>query len=119
MRVPVLIAATLLLAAHGGRAEQFLAGFEDVPVMPGIEVVGGAGVAFDSPAGRIVEAYASGPVSRDAVRAFYQTSLPQLGWTRTGLLAFQREGESLTIELLGDEPGTVTVRFELGPTPDR
>lgn len=115
MRVPILIAAALLLAVHPTRAEQFLAGFEDVPVMPGIEIVEGSGVAFDSPAGRIVQAYASGPVTREAVRAFYEASLPQLGWSRTGLLAFRREGESLTIELLGDEPGTVTVRFELDP----
>lgn len=115
MRVPFLIAAAMLMAVPAGRAEQFLAGFEDVPVMPGIEVVGEAGVSFDSPAGRIVQAYASGSVTRAAVRAFYRESLPQLGWARTGLLAFQREGENLTIELLGEEPGTVTVRFELGP----
>ncbi len=98
------------------RADDFLAGFEDVPVMPGIEVIGDAGVAFDTPAGRIVEAYASGNVTREAVRKFYQTALPQLGWTRTGALIFSRDGEKLTLELLGTGDA-VTVRFELGPAP--
>ncbi len=114
MRLSFIIAAVLLLAAQAARAEVFLAGLEDVPVMPGIAVVGGAGVAFDTPAGRIVEAYASGAVTRDAVRRYYRAALPQLGWTRTGALAFEREGERLTLELLG-EAGAVTVRFELGP----
>lgn len=114
MRLSFFIAAALLLAGQAGRAEVFLAGFEDVPVMPGIAVVSGAGVAFDTPAGRLVEAYAAGPVTRDAVRRYYRAALPQLGWTRTGALAFRREGEQLTLELLG-EAGAVTVRFELGP----
>lgn len=113
MRTLFLIVGLIVLAA-AGRAEQFLAGLEDVPVMPGIEVVGNAGVAFDSPAGRIVEAYAAGAVTRDAVRSYYRSTLPQLGWTRTGPLVFSREGERLTIELLG-QSATLTVRFELGP----
>ena len=115
MRTPFLIVGLIVLAATAGRAEQFLAGLEDVPVMPGVEVVGNAGVAFDSPAGRIVEAYATGAVTRDAVRSYYRTTLPQLGWTRTGPLEFSREGERLTIELLGQSRPPLTVRFELGP----
>jgi hypothetical protein len=113
MRFSILIAGLFLLTVANSRAEQFLAGFEDVPVMPGIEAVGNAGVAFDSPGGRIVEAYASGSVTRDAVRSYYQAALPQLGWTRTGPLEFSRAGERLSIELLGQSP--VTVRFELAP----
>jgi hypothetical protein len=116
MRLSFLIAAMLLMTVQPGRAAGFLAGFEDVPIMPGIEVIGDVGSAFDSPAGRIVEAYASGDVTRDAVREFYQTALPQLGWVRAGTLMFSREGERLTLELLG-KAGAVTVRFELGPTP--
>ena len=115
MRLWFLIAGSILLAAVAGRAGQFLAGLEDVPVMPGIDIVDNAGVAFDSPAGRIVEAYATGKVTRNAVRSFYQAALPQLGWTRTGNLEFNREGERLKIELLGQAPEPVTVRFELGP----
>lgn len=117
MRRTIFIAALLMAVSQTARSDGFLAGFEDVPVMPGIEVVGDAGVAFDTPAGRIVEAYASGDVTREAIIKFYQTALPQLGWTRTGKLAFRREGEKLTLELLGTKKDAVTVRFELGPTP--
>ena len=118
MRLPIFISLVVLLAAFSGRAETFLAGFEDVPVMPGIEVDREAVVAFDTPAGRIVEAYASGDVTKKAVQQFYQTALPQLGWARTGILDFSRDGEKLRLELLG-EPGSVTIRFELGPVPKK
>ncbi|NKB55362.1 MAG: hypothetical protein GKS00_03405 [Alphaproteobacteria bacterium] len=114
MRLFFLIAAPILFLTTICRADAFLAGLEDVPIMPGIEVVGDAGAAFDSPAGRIVEAYAAGDVTRKAVRDYYQTALPQLGWVRTGVLIFSRDGEKLTIELLG-ESAPVTVRFELAP----
>ena len=84
--------------------------------MPGITVDEAAAVAFDTPAGRIVEAYAAGTVTRDAVQRYYQSALPQLGWTRTGELTFRREGETLTVELL-DSAASVTVRFQLAPAP--
>ena len=113
MRILTLIAGLILLSVFTGHAEQFLAGFEDVPLMPGIEPVANAGVAFDSPGGRIVEAYATGAVTTKAVESYYQAALPQLGWTRTGSLEFSRAGERLTIELQGQSP--VTVRFALGP----
>jgi len=113
MRSLIIIAGLFLLNAADGRAGQFLAGFEDVPLMPGIEMVVNAGVAFDSPAGRIIEAYATGMVTRKAVQSYYRSALPQLGWTRTGTLQFNRAGERLTIELRGPSP--VTVRFALGP----
>ncbi len=118
MRNPIVIAAVaaFMLVSPPGRGEVFLAGFEDVPVMPGIEVDDEAAMAFDSPAGRIVEAYAAGPVTQDAVRQFYQTTLPQLGWARTGELTFQRDGETLTVELL-DAAAVLTVRFRLAPAP--
>lgn len=113
MRALFFIVGLILLSTVSGRAEQFLAGFEDVPLMPGIEADGNASVDFDSPGGRIVEAYARGPVARAAVQSYYRSTLPQLGWTRTGPLEFSRAGERLTIELLGQSP--LTIRFELAP----
>ena len=113
MRILIIISGLFLLSVTNGRAGQFLAGFEDVPLMPGIEMVINAGVVFDSPAGRIIEAYGTGVVTRKAVQSYYRAALPQLGWTRTGSLQFNRAGERLTIELRGPSP--VTVRFALGP----
>ena len=116
MRQLTLIALAAFLTVSSALASQFVTGFEDVPVMPGIAVDENSAVAFDSPGGRIVQAYASGNVTRDAVRRFYQTALPQLGWTRTGALEFEREGERLTIELLGVAGDAVTAHFVLRPT---
>ncbi len=113
MRILIIIVGLFLLSAANGRAGQFLAGFEDVPLMPGIEMVVNSGVAFDSPAGRIIEAYATGMVTRKALQSYYQAALPPLGWTRSGSLQFNRAGERLTIELRGTSP--VTARFALGP----
>ena len=46
-------------------------------------------MVFDTPAGRIVEAVASGAVTRDEVLAFYAETLPQLGWDEGGCGAVQ------------------------------
>lgn len=71
--------------------------------MDGLSEQADAGVVFDKPDGRIIERYASGPLSFDSVYAFYKETLPQLGWQATPAtsprhLLFEREGESLDIE---------------------
>ncbi len=67
----------------------------DVPLMPGLRLVEGAGVAFDAPAGRIVEVVATGRVAPARVRDFYARTLPQLGWRPAGGAVFRREAEVL------------------------
>ncbi|MEX2616151.1 MAG: hypothetical protein WD767_08655 [Alphaproteobacteria bacterium] len=114
--ITILVLLGMLAASPTGRAEDFIEGFEDVPVMPGMAVDADTAIAFDTPAGRIVEAYAAGNVSAAAIRKFYDDTLPQLGWVRVGVLAFQREGEALALELIKKDE-TITVRFRLAPTP--
>ncbi len=96
--------------------DAFVGAIEDLPLMPGlIEEEGG--MVFDSARGRIVEAFATGPVSEAAVRAFYDETLPQLGWRPLGQGAFQRENEILMVEFPGG-PGAappLTVGFRLMP----
>ena len=110
--------ALLLLAvsALGLRAQEpaYLAQLPDLPLMPGLIEIEGAGIAFDKPDGRIVEAYAGGPVEAQAVRTFYRETLPQLGWRLAGADAFAREGERLRLEFLGAAEG-LTLRFVLTP----
>jgi len=101
--------ATVLRAANA-----FVAGTEDLPLMPGLAMVKDAGVVFDTPQGRIVEAYARGNTTRKAVLDFYDQTLPQLGWNLTGTAAYRREGEALRLELYQDNGG-LTVRFYLAP----
>ncbi|MFQ6017982.1 MAG: hypothetical protein ACE5KF_07280 [Kiloniellaceae bacterium] len=92
----------------------YVAGIQDLPLMPGLAEVPEAGVVFDKPSGRIVEAYAEGALSRAAVTAFYRKTLPQLGWRARGATAFSREGEQLELVILGGD-GDLIVRFTLQP----
>lgn len=115
--VAVVIALLMpqLVPLAGVRADTaFVAGVEDLPLMPGLAEVDGAATVFDAPQGRIVETFASGAVSADAVRSFYGQTLPQLGWIASGSAEFRRAGERLTLEITPAESTTV-VRFTLAP----
>ena len=115
----------LALAPFPAAADNaFLAGVEDLPLMPGLAEVAGAATVFDAPQGRIVESYAAGTVAAAEIRSFYGQTLPQLGWTavdagQSGPLEFRREGERLTIEIApgqtAPEAKATTVRFTLAP----
>lgn len=108
---------TLIVAAlisGPARAQEFLVGLEDVPVMDGLEVAEDSSMVFDSPTGRIVEVYATGNTGRAAVTDFYSRTLPALGWTREGDRRYAREGEALAMDFFGPE-GELTIRFTLAP----
>lgn len=94
--------------------QTFLAGFEDVPLMGGLAADEDAGLVFDSPAGRIVEAYAVGEVAWRDVITFYTATLKSLGWRALGQGRFAREGEELHIDRFGRD-GDLTIRFTLAP----
>lgn len=106
---------TSLAAAN---IDSFLPGFTDVPLFAGMTSDSESGVDFDTPAGRIVETIATGAVTNqvtgESVTNFYQATLPQLGWVRTGTLAFEREGERLTLSL-SESGGVLAVHFKLTP----
>lgn len=105
--LPAVAPAT---AQDGG----FVSEIPDLPLMPGLVELADAGVVFDKPSGRIVEAYAQGPVAPGEIFAFYRQSLPQLGWQPVGERGFAREGERLTIEVI-DPEAPLTLRFSLRP----
>ena len=112
----VLSAVPGLPGAAQAQNVGFVADVEDLPLMPGLSEIAGAGLVFDKPEGRIVEAYARGSLTPEAVLAFYRRSLPQLGWAAAGPAAYHREGERLDLEVLGlDTSGTLVVRFSLSP----
>ncbi len=111
------LAMAVLLAgftAAPASAQNFLSGFEDVPLMEGLNADDDAGLVFDSPAGRIVEAYAVGEVAWPDVITFYTATLKSLGWRALGQGRFAREGEELHIDRFGRD-GDLTVRFTLAP----
>ena len=115
-----LVLAVAVLALAGGLARGgdgtagFVSGIEDLPLMAGLVEDAAAGLVFDKPGGRIVEAVAAGPLERAAVTAFYAAALVQLGWRAAGDGTYQREGEALRITVSGDD-GAVTVQFSLAP----
>ena len=73
-----------------------------------------AALVFDKPSGRIIEAFATGALTRAEVTAFYARTLPELGWRRLDDSVFAREREVLRILVSGNN-GTVAVRFLLSP----
>ena len=104
----------LLLAPLVAEADSFVAGTEDVPLMPGLAPIAGSALAFDKPEGRIVEAQASGKMTRAAVHQFYAGTLPQLGWMPVGAETWRRERETLRLDFKGRD-GDLTVGFTLSP----
>lgn len=118
LAVAVLVALPGLtsVSAHAGDdADAFVTGIDGLPLMPGLVEKPGEGMVFDTPAGRIVEAYATGNVARKPVLDFYASTLPQLGWRRDADTSFSREDEVLTLELSGDDKPLI-IRFALSPT---
>ena len=91
----------MLLTAPARAADGFVSGAEDLPLMAGLTEDEGANLVFDKPAGRIVDAWAAGAVSRAAVAAFYAETLPELGWRRRDAASWAREGERLRIDITG------------------
>ncbi len=81
---------------HESYAPQFFVSLQDVPLMPGLTELTELTVVFDKPEGRIIESVAQiKSLSSDSVRAYYEASLPQLGWNRIGEDSFARQGEYL------------------------
>ncbi|MDA1098312.1 MAG: hypothetical protein O2967_04945 [Proteobacteria bacterium] len=92
----------------------FLAGVEDLPLMPGLREIPEATMIFDKPAGRLVQAMAQGEGNQAALWQFYDETLPQLGWRRAASGYFVRDGEGLRISV-EKHGATLTVRFAIAP----
>jgi hypothetical protein len=114
---PLLIAAIAIAAyASAARAEDFLSVLDDMPLAPGLTELADQAAEFETPAGRIVDAAATGDAQAPAVAAFYDRTLPALGWVREGAGRFVRDQERLTIATrAGAAKGQIVVRFSLRP----
>ena len=89
---------------------------DDLPLMPGLQVMQDRDVLFFEPkAGRIAETTAEGAVDIDDVYDFYKRSLPHLGWKMVDARDYIREKELLRIDAHADQKIT-TVRFSIKPT---
>jgi len=126
--LPRMLAIAGLLALLAGRLAtdalagdpEYLAAVADLPLPPGLVEDVDAGLNFDKPEGRIVEALARGTLAKTDVAAFYRAALPSLGWkpladTQTGS-RWQRDGEILRVDFAGNGGGkSLVVRFSIAP----
>ncbi|HEX6120754.1 MAG TPA: hypothetical protein VFZ03_15000 [Dongiaceae bacterium] len=122
LRIPPVAAAFILGAClltstirpHPAWATEYFSEIADLPVADGLTEQKDKSTVFDAPVGRIITAYASGKVDADAVRDFYDSALPPLGWEKTGEGTFHRKAETLKIDVLGGQGGSpVNVSFTL------
>jgi len=94
---------------------QFTKVIDDLPLMPGLQLVEDEDVLFSAPgSGRIAETNAVGPVDIDAVYSFYKKSLPHLGWKAVNAHTYEREGEKLSISARANNKITL-VHFAVKP----
>lgn len=112
----IVFAIVLICLAPMAAARGFLSTITDVPLADGLYELPDAGLVFDKPQGRIVQLTAShkAQMTQQALMAFYQNSLPNLGWqaseSASGLLTFTRRGEILRLTFTAD-----LVIFDLTP----
>jgi hypothetical protein len=114
-----LIRTVLVAVALGigtAHAEEFLSVLDDMPLAPGLTELTDQAADFETPAGRIIDATAQGEVGSATVAAFYDKTLPALGWAREGQGLFVRDHERLTIAITpAARKGWVTAKFSLRP----
>lgn len=93
----VLVYAALHMPALAQEA-RFFSIMGDVPLMSGMSERADEAAVFDQAEGRVAQALASiGALQERDVLAFYAQTLPQLGWTRIGGRAYEREDERLEL----------------------
>ena len=115
MRSVLRIAAILVAIARPAFAAdgKFLAEIDDLPLPPGfVEQPGGT--LLEEPTGRIVEATIAGAMLEVEARSFYDETLPELGWTRTGPDEYRRDKEMLHFDI-ATQGMQLTIHFSLAP----
>ena len=117
----MLAFATVLLAPPPAMAEDnYLSAAPDIPLAAQLNENVDEVLVFDKPQGRIIQmsaTYNSWFSTPAAVKQFYRSNLPNLGWQEVTSkaddhLTFQRESEMLQISFTAE-----TVVFNLTPTP--
>lgn len=99
-------------------AGDFLAGFEDMPLMGGLIQIERDGIAFENEDSRYLEAVLTSDrnINFSDVQKFYRKVLPQLGWTEqtgsTTFLQFTREHDTLEITQTGEVPLLISISMK-------
>jgi hypothetical protein len=96
-----MIAVLLAFSVPSWAAEsRFFAAMGDIPLMQGLTEMPDESTLFDTAEGRVADLSARiGQGNAANVRAFYDATLPQMGWMKIGEGAFSRDDERLGLKI--------------------
>ena len=93
---------------------QFIPGFDDLPIMEGMKMSREKSFAFDSASGRVVTAELVTKKSRREIVVFYEEVLQNLGWYRDKQYNYRRDNNIIEIHIFKQQGGNL-VRFKMQP----
>lgn len=117
MRYALILGLILCGVTSSAKAfdPQFFETLYDVPVMEGLLELEDSALTFDKPGGRISQAMALAEAMTQAeILAFYDTTLPQMGWNKVKSGEYQRELDKLLI-LFEKTDHALIAKFMLSP----
>ena len=95
--------------------QHFFEMLPDVPLMDGLYEVSEGALVFDKPGGRIIESLAvTENMDANKLAAFYDVTLPQLGWLAVAPGRFVRQGETLSYRIV-PQADSLLIYFEVRP----
>lgn len=98
---------------------QYVIGAEDIPVPQGFSEKSDDTTAYDTVSGRIIDALYEGQAAVSEVRKFYDKTLPELGWKKMSYSLYEREEESLSLDIKSQKGGKIQLRFTIRPSLDK
>ena len=116
-KILVIAFAIFVFSSQICRAEKFIEGMEDIPLMTGLKQIVNSNISFGNEESRFLEVYLEGGEKIDfqAIEKFYLNTMPQLGWKFNGkqkqTLSFYRDGELM--EIAREKSSPLLVRITL------
>lgn len=96
--------------------QEYVPGTEDIPLYNGFIASKDDNINYDSADGRIIDAtFKRDGVLASNVRMFYDVTLPQLGWNKKQYQIYERDGETLRLNIL-EKDGQTFLTFAIRPS---
>ena len=98
--------------------ENFIDGFEDIPMITGMRQETNNDIFFNNEETRYIETnlYAYKPITYEEFANFYTKTLPQLGWTvkekSQNLIRFSRENDILDFKIIKKSPLKILISMK-------
>lgn len=113
MKSIVVMFLVFLISFEAFASNEFISGFEDIPLMEGLHEQEDSIVSFDSPDGRFIQVIlkADDDVRSSGVRLFYKENLTALGWQETEGGCYKREDENLCLKIWDSQPLFISIEL--------